>query len=77
MPLHIVFFVLNLKVFFFFRNGNNEREQRKGSGCEGDRPEVEPQARPAIGEKRKTLPKNLDLGNLPSRRGKKAKSTSS
>ena len=40
---------------------------------EGDRPEVELQARPLAGEKRKTLSKNLDLGNLPSRRGKKAK----
>ena len=40
---------------------------------EGSRPEVQPQARLSIGDKRKSLSKNLDLGNLPSRRGKKAK----
>ena len=32
---------------------------------------------PSIGDKRKTLPKTLDLGNLPNRRGKKAKHRSS
>ena len=34
---------------------------------EGARLEVEPQVRPSTGDKRKTLSKNLDLENLPSR----------
>ena len=41
------------------------------------RPETQSQARPSAGDKRKSLPKNLDLGNLSSRRGKKAKHGSS
>ena len=40
---------------------------------EGSRPEVQPQTRPSTGDKRKTLPKNFDLGSLPSHQGKKAK----
>ena len=39
--------------------------------------EAQSQPRPFIGDKRKTLLKTLDLGNLPSRRGKKAKHGSS
>ena len=39
---------------------------------EGSRPD-----HPSAGDKGKTLSKNLDLGNLPSRRGKKAKHGSS
>ena len=34
--------------------------------------EAQSQPRPSAGDKRKTLPRTLDLGNLPSRRGKKA-----
>ena len=44
---------------------------------EGSHPEVQPQARLSTGDKRKSLSKNLDLGNLPSHRGKKAKHRSS
>ena len=44
---------------------------------EGGRPETQAQPRPSAGEKRKTVSKNLDLGSLPSRRGKKAKQDSS
>ena len=40
---------------------------------EKTRPKAQSQLHPSIGDKRKTLPKTLDLGNLPSRRGKKAK----
>ena len=40
---------------------------------EKTRPKAQSQLLPSIGDKRKTLPKTLDLGNLPSRRGKKAK----
>ena len=43
----------------------------------GSHPEIQPQARLSIGDKRKSLSKNLDLGNLPSCRGKKAKRGSS
>ena len=37
------------------------------------RPEAQSQPRPSIGDERKTLPKTLDMRNLPSRREKKAK----
>ena len=44
---------------------------------EGDCHEVEPQVRLSTGDKRKTLSKNLDLENLPSRRSKKTRHGSS
>ena len=57
---------------------------------EGDRPKVQTQVHPAIGDnstevlsrlsardKRKSLPKNLDLGSLPSRRDKRVRHGSS
>ena len=52
---------------------------------EGKRPETQPQDQPKIqtqgcltaGDKRKSLPKNLDLEGLPSHRDKKAKHNSS
>ena len=44
---------------------------------EGARLEAEPQVRPLTGDKRKTLSKNLDLENLPSRRSKKTRHGSS
>ena len=44
---------------------------------EATRPEAQSQLHPSIGDKRKTLSKMLDLGNLPNRRGKKAKHRSS
>ena len=40
---------------------------------EGSHLETQSQAHPSAGDKRKSLSKNLDLGNLPSRREKKAK----
>ena len=40
---------------------------------EGNRPKTQSQACPSTGDKRKSLSKNLDLGNLPSWQGKKAK----
>ena len=36
-------------------------------------PETQAQVHPLAGDKRKPLSKNLDIGNLPSRQGKKAK----
>ena len=44
---------------------------------ETTRPKTQSQLQPSIGDKRKSLSKMLDLGNLPSRRGKKAKHRSS
>ena len=44
---------------------------------EENRPKTQAQIRSSAGEKRKPLSKNLDIGNLPSRRGKKAKHMSS
>ena len=43
----------------------------------GARHEVESQVHPSTGDKRKTLSKNLDLENLPSRRSKKTRHGSS
>uniref|UniRef100_A0A7N2MJG0 Uncharacterized protein n=1 Tax=Quercus lobata TaxID=97700 RepID=A0A7N2MJG0_QUELO len=50
-------------------------KENKGKNvvAEGSHLEVQPQTRPSTGDKRKTLPKNFDLGSLPSRQGKKAK----
>ena len=44
---------------------------------QGNRPEAQSQARPSAGDKRKSLSKNFDLGNLSCRQGKKAKHGSS
>ena len=50
------------------------KENREKEVVEGEsRPKTQSQPRPSAGDKRKSLSKNLDLGNLPSRRGKKAK----
>ena len=43
-------------------NGNKGKEV---IGEEG-RPEAQSQARPQVGDKRKSLSKNIDLGSLPS-----------
>ena len=44
---------------------------------EGKRPEVQVQVRPTVGDKRKFLPKNIDLEGLPNRRDKRVKYGSS
>ena len=44
---------------------------------EATKPKAQSQLHPSIGDKRKTLPKTLDLRNLPNCRGKKAKHGSS
>ena len=44
---------------------------------EESRPKTQSQAHPSARDKRKPLPKNLDIGNLPSQWGKKAKHGSS
>ena len=53
-----------------------ENKEKEVMG-EETRPEVQAQTRPSAGEKRKPLSKNIDISNLPSRRGKKAKHMSS
>ena len=49
-----------------------ENKEKEAVGKE-NRPKTQAQVRPSAGDKRKPLSKNLDTGNLPSRRGKKAK----
>ena len=44
---------------------------------EEDRPKSQPQVRPLAGDKKRSLSKSLDLGNLPNHWGKKAKHGSS
>ena len=53
-----------------------ENKEKEVTGEEG-RPETQAQVRLSAGDKRKPLSKNLDIGNLPSRRGKNAKHVSS
>ena len=53
-----------------------EKNEKEITG-EESHPETQSQARTSTRDKRKSLPKNLDLGNLPSRRDKKAKHGSS
>ena len=48
---------------------NKEKEVMGEENCS----ETQAQVRPSAGEKRKPLSKNLDIGNLPNRGGKKAK----
>ena len=48
---------------------NKEKEVMGEENCS----ETQAQVRPSAGDKRKLLSKNLDIGNLPSQRGKKAK----
>ena len=49
--------------------GMSTMKENKGKEVvgEGSRLEVQLQTRPSTGDKRKTLPKNLDLGSLPNR----------
>ena len=55
--------------------GMAKMEENKGKVVvdEAARLGAQSQTRPLAGDKRKSLPKTLDFGNLPSRRGKKAK----
>ena len=66
-------------MLLFFALGMSTMKENKEKEVIGEesRPETQSQARPSAGDKRKSLPKNLDLGNLPSRWGKKAKHRSS
>ena len=85
------FFFLKILCYTFlicllshFRNVNDEENKGKDVS-EGkcpetqpqDQPEIQTQGRPTAGDKRKSLPKNLDLEGLPSHRDKRVKHSSS
>ena len=55
---------------------NKGKEASEGKCLETqpqDQPKIQTQGRPTTGDKRKSLPKNLDLEGLPNRRDKRAK----
>ena len=72
-------FVIHHLLLLLFALGMSTMKENKGKDVmgEGSRLETQSQARPSVRDKRKSLPKNLDLGNLPSWQGKKAKHGSS
>ena len=53
-------------MFFFSGMTTMKENKRKEVVDEVTRPEAQSQPRPSIGDKRKSLSKMLDLGNLPS-----------
>ena len=59
----------------------NKRKEVAGKGNHPEAgdvcPDIIPQTHPSARDKRKSLPKNLDLGSLPSRRDKRVKHVSS
>ena len=59
--------------FFFLGMANMKENNGKEVVDEANRPETQSQLRPSTGDKMKSLSKMLDLGNLLSRREKKAK----
>ena len=69
LTYYFVFLVLGMSTM-------KENKEKEVVG-EENRPETHAQIHPSAGEKRKPLSKHLDIGNLPSRRGKKAKHMSS
>ena len=69
LTYYFVFLVLGMSTM-------KENKEKEAVG-EENRPETQAQVRPSAGEKRKPLSKNIDISNLPSRRGKKAKHMSS
>ena len=69
LTYYFVFLVLGMSTM-------KENKEKEVVG-EENRPETHAQIRLSVGEKWKPLSKHLDIGNQPSRRGKKAKHTSS
>ena len=57
--------------------GKDVSEGKRPKTQPQDQPKVQTQGRPTAGDKRKSLPKNLDLEGVPSRRDKRAKHSSS
>ena len=80
--LNICMILVNLFLIYYFVflvlgiSTMKENKEKEVVG-EENRPETQAQIRPSAGEKRKPLSKNIDISNLPSRRGKKAKHISS
>ena len=66
-------FIYHYYYYFFFFLGMAIMKENRGKEVvdKGNKPETQSQARLSVGHKRKSLSKNLDLGNLPSRRGKR------
>ena len=77
--IHGILFWFNFNFHLNHFSGMATMKENKGKEAvdEGSHPEIQSQARPFVGDKWKSLSKNLDLGNLPSCRGKKAKHGSS
>ena len=57
--------------------GKDVSEGKRPETQPQDQPKVQTQGRPTAGDKRKSLPKNLDLEGLPNRRDKRVKHSSS
>ena len=57
--------------------GKDVSEGKRPETQPQDQPKVQMQGRPTAGDKRKSLPKNLDLEGLPSHRDKRVKHSSS
>ena len=66
--LHVIFFNLNLIFIYHYLSGMATMKENRGKEVmdKGSRPKTQSQARPSARDKRKSLSKNLDLGNLPS-----------
>ena len=66
--LHVIFFSLNLIFIYHYLSGMATMKENRGKEVmdKGSRPKTQSQARPSARDKRKSLSKNLDLGNLPS-----------
>jgi len=73
----LCWFNFNFHLNHFSGMATMKENKGKEAVDEGSCPEIQSQALPSARDKRKSLSKNLDLGNLPSRRGKKAKHGSS
>ena len=72
-------FIIRHLLLLFFALGMSTMKENKEKEVVGEEnhPKTQSQARPLVGDKKRSLSKNLDLGNLPNRRGKKAKHGSS
>ena len=76
------YFLIRLFLAYYHRSSPvrvSTMKENKGKEVvnEEDHPESQPQVLPLAGDKKRSLSKSLDLGNLPNRRGKKAKHGSS
>ena len=70
---HVIFSGLNSIFIYLSRMATMKENRGKEVVGEGSHLETQSQAHPSARDKRKSLSKNLDLGNLPNCRRKKAK----